>query len=197
MKIRSRIAGAALVACCAFVPAAAHPADLPPLSHSLTMQAPKPAPALKLKDLEGKTLDLAQFKGKVVLVDFWSTSCPPCIEELPNIGALHEANKGKGLEVVSISLDDSREKLDAFLAAFQIPNLLRDLFAEGALSTAFTTTFAKTHEQEGPEPAWQLELVRATVGAVVGGLAFLVLARILRLQEVSAGLAMVARAVRR
>lgn len=46
--------------------------------------------------------------------------------------------------------------LDAFLAAFQIPNLLRDLFAEGALSTAFTTTFTKTLEKEGEPPAWAL-----------------------------------------
>lgn len=43
--------------------------------------------------------------------------------------------------------------LDALVAAFQIPNLLRDLFAEGALSTAFTTTFAKTRSQEGPQQA--------------------------------------------
>lgn len=46
--------------------------------------------------------------------------------------------------------------LDAFLAAFQIPNLLRDLFAEGALSTAFTTTFSKTLEKDGERPAWHL-----------------------------------------
>ena len=69
----------------------------------------------------GGAYTLSERKGKVVLVDFWSTSCPPCIEELPNIGALHEANKGKGLEVVSISLDDSREKLDAFLPAHPMP----------------------------------------------------------------------------
>ncbi len=47
-------------------------------------------------------------------------------------------------------------QLDAFIAAFQIPNLLRDLFAEGALSTAFTTVFAKTEEREGPATAWEL-----------------------------------------
>ncbi|HEY8965157.1 MAG TPA: murein biosynthesis integral membrane protein MurJ [Candidatus Methylacidiphilales bacterium] len=46
--------------------------------------------------------------------------------------------------------------LDAYLAAFQIPNLLRDLFAEGALSTAFTTLFTRTWEKEGPPPAWLL-----------------------------------------
>jgi putative peptidoglycan lipid II flippase len=47
-------------------------------------------------------------------------------------------------------------ELDAFIAAFQIPNLLRDLFAEGALSTAFTTIFAKTEEREGEATAWDL-----------------------------------------
>jgi putative peptidoglycan lipid II flippase len=45
---------------------------------------------------------------------------------------------------------------DAFPAAFQIPNLLRDLFAEGALSTAFTAVFTKMHEREGDQPAWRL-----------------------------------------
>ena len=45
---------------------------------------------------------------------------------------------------------------DAFFAAFRIPNLLRDLFAEGALSTAFTTTFTKTWEKEGSASAWDL-----------------------------------------
>jgi putative peptidoglycan lipid II flippase len=64
--------------------------------------------------------------------------------------------------------------LDAFLAAFQIPNLLRDLFAEGALSTAFTTVFAKTREQDGDEPAWRLAaLLMSTVVVVLGGLCLL------------------------
>jgi putative peptidoglycan lipid II flippase len=48
---------------------------------------------------------------------------------------------------------------DVFVAAFRIPNLLRDLFAEGALSTAFTTTFTKTWTKEGPEASWRLAQV--------------------------------------
>lgn len=59
-------------------------------------------------------------------------------------------------ELVLAAMFGAGKYLDAFLAAFQIPNLLRDLFAEGALSTAFTTVFAKTNEKEGPEPAWRL-----------------------------------------
>jgi len=58
---------------------------------------------------------------------------------------------------------------DAFVAAFRIPNLLRDLFAEGALSTAFTTTFTKTWEKEGPQSAWHLaRLVLSTLTFVLG-----------------------------
>jgi putative peptidoglycan lipid II flippase len=53
---------------------------------------------------------------------------------------------------------------DVFIAAFRIPNLLRDLFAEGALSTAFTTTFTKTWAKEGPDASWRLaQLVLSTL----------------------------------
>jgi len=58
---------------------------------------------------------------------------------------------------------------DAFIAAFRIPNLLRDLFAEGALSTAFTTTFTKTWEKEGAESAWHLaRLVLSALTLILG-----------------------------
>jgi len=61
--------------------------------------------------------------------------------------------------------------LDAFLAAFQIPNLLRDLFAEGALSTAFTTRFTKTLEKEGEPPAWHLaSLLFSAMILLMGGI---------------------------
>jgi putative peptidoglycan lipid II flippase len=58
---------------------------------------------------------------------------------------------------------------DAFIAAFRIPNLLRDLFAEGALSTAFTTTFTKTWEKEGAASAWDLaRLVLSSLTFILG-----------------------------
>jgi putative peptidoglycan lipid II flippase len=63
---------------------------------------------------------------------------------------------------------------DAFIAAFRIPNLLRDLFAEGALSTAFTTTFTKTWEKEGAESAWHLaRLVLSSLILVLGAICVL------------------------
>jgi putative peptidoglycan lipid II flippase len=60
--------------------------------------------------------------------------------------------------------------MDAFTAAFRIPNLLRDLFAEGALSTAFVTTFSKTIARGGDADAWRLANKVATLAAVVLGL---------------------------
>src|SRR5476649_2742696 len=58
---------------------------------------------------------------------------------------------------------------DVFFAAFRIPNLLRDLFAEGALSTAFTTTFTKTWTKEGPEASWRLaQIVLSTLILILG-----------------------------
>jgi len=114
MKIHNHIFSAALAACCAFVPAAARAADLPPLSHSLTMQAPKPAPALKLKDLHGRTLDLAQFKGKVVLINFWATWCPPCRREMPSMERLSQAFKGKPFVVLAVDVGEDPDTIESF-----------------------------------------------------------------------------------
>ncbi len=72
-------------------------------------------PAFEEKDLEGKTLTLAQYRGKVVLVDFWATWCGPCVNELPNVIAAYEKYRAKGFEIVGISLDQDKEKLTSFL----------------------------------------------------------------------------------
>src|SRR6202451_2760725 len=70
-------------------------------------------------------------------------------------------------EQVCAALFGGGGAMDAFTAAFRIPNLLRDLFAEGALSTAFVTTFSKTIARGGPEAAWRLANKVATLTIVV------------------------------
>src|SRR5436305_746552 len=69
-------------------------------------------------------------------------------------------------EQIFAGLFGAGRNLDAFLMAFRLPNLLRDLFAEGALSTAFITTFSRKIATEGDESAWRLGNKVATLTAV-------------------------------
>jgi putative peptidoglycan lipid II flippase len=76
---------------------------------------------------------------------------------------------GLARELIFAALFGGGRALDAFTVAFRIPNLLRDLFAEGALSTAFVTTFSKTIARGGDEAAWRLANKVATMTALVLG----------------------------
>jgi peroxiredoxin len=71
--------------------------------------------------LDGKELDWSAYRGKVVLVDFWATWCPPCLKELPNIRKMYETYHKRGFEVVAISLDHSRPPLTRFLDREKLP----------------------------------------------------------------------------
>src|SRR2546425_5757132 len=76
-------------------------------------------------------------------------------------------------QVFAVFFGAGRE-LDAFITAFRIPNLLRDLFAEGALSSAFVTTFTQQLERHGERTAWRLaSVVMNTLALVVGALCVL------------------------
>jgi thiol-disulfide isomerase/thioredoxin len=73
------------------------------------------------KLLSGEKLDMANYKGKVVLVDFWATWCPPCVGEVPNVLKNYERYHDKGFEVIGISLDHKREDLENFIKEKKIP----------------------------------------------------------------------------
>jgi thiol-disulfide isomerase/thioredoxin/tetratricopeptide (TPR) repeat protein len=73
---------------------------------SLAKLVGKPAPELKLKDLGGKTVSLADFKGKTVLIDFWATWCAPCRKEMPAFEKLHREFAGKDVVVLTVDADE-------------------------------------------------------------------------------------------
>ncbi|HLK24285.1 MAG TPA: murein biosynthesis integral membrane protein MurJ, partial [Caulobacteraceae bacterium] len=84
---------------------------------------------------------------------------------------------GLGRELVFPAMFGGGAVLDAYYAAFQIPNLFRDSFAEGSLSTAFTALFTRTWDREGPPPAWQLaNLTLSAMVFVIGVVSVLAIA---------------------
>ena len=68
------------------------------------------APAFRAKTIDGKTVNFpADYKGKVVLLDFWATWCGPCRNELPKVAAAYQEFHAKGFDIVSVSLDMPRQ----------------------------------------------------------------------------------------
>jgi thiol-disulfide isomerase/thioredoxin len=71
-------------------------------------------PDFSEKDMTGKPLSIANYKGKVVLLDFWATWCGPCVVSVPKIIATYKKFHGKGFEIVGISLDRDKDSLVTF-----------------------------------------------------------------------------------
>jgi peroxiredoxin len=65
-----------------------------------------PAPGFHLPDIQGKSVSLADFRGKVVILDFWATWCPPCRREIPDFIELQSEYGSKGLQIVGVALDE-------------------------------------------------------------------------------------------
>jgi peroxiredoxin len=100
---------------------------------------------ITLKDMNGQDVRLADYKGKVVLLNFWATWCGPCRVEIPELVDLVEAHKSKGFEVIGVSIDDTPEQLRAFAEEMKMnyPSLLMRDELEGSFGEmwALPTTF--------------------------------------------------------
>jgi thiol-disulfide isomerase/thioredoxin len=73
------------------------------------------APQIKFKAIDSNEVDLSKLKGKVVLVDFWATWCPPCLEELPNVLETYKKYHDKGFEIIGISFDKDIDTVKKFV----------------------------------------------------------------------------------
>jgi len=73
-----------------------------------TALAGQKAPEFTLKDMNGKTVSLSDYRGKVVLLTFWATWCTPCKAEMPHLQRMYKNLKSDGLVVVGISIDDAK-----------------------------------------------------------------------------------------
>ncbi|HEX4859547.1 MAG TPA: redoxin domain-containing protein [Usitatibacteraceae bacterium] len=84
-------------------------------------------PPLMLKDIDGKPRSLAQFRGKVIVMNFWATWCEPCITEMPSLAELRKRHAGKPLEVIGVNLAEGEPRIRAFMnkTGIDFP-LLRD-----------------------------------------------------------------------
>ena len=90
------------------------------VSSASALDAGAKMPEIGLKDLSGKTVDLASLAGKVVIVDFWATWCAPCKEELPELEKFHKKYGAKGLVIVGVSVDKEAGGLKPFLDKLKI-----------------------------------------------------------------------------
>ncbi len=105
-----------------------------------------PAPAWSMTATDGSALSSTNLAGRVLVVNFWATWCPPCVREIPDLAALHRAHVAEGLTVVGASVDEGGvEGVRKFVERNQIPypvgmagpNLVEAFAANGPIPTTF------------------------------------------------------------
>ncbi len=118
---RTFLALVSLVAIVAAVTGCSRPQEA---AHQASASPGAAAPDFRLQDVGGATVHLSGLRGKVVVLEFWATWCPPCRAAVPELADLHRRFSGRGVAVLGISVDSGNnlsEKLAAFSSAHVIP----------------------------------------------------------------------------
>ena len=93
----------------------------------IDVAAGKLAPEFKLRNLKGEKVSLKDYRGKLVLINFWATWCVPCVAEMPSLERLYKKYKDKGFEILAISGDVDTEVLVNFVNSEKLTfQILRD-----------------------------------------------------------------------
>lgn len=74
-----------------------------------------PAPDFEGKTIRGKDLKLSDYHGKVILIDFWASWCPPCREEMPLLIKFYKAHKDSDFEMIAVNIDNDKDNMQHFL----------------------------------------------------------------------------------
>jgi peroxiredoxin len=98
------------------------------------------APDFAFADLTGARRKLSEFKGKVVLIDFWGTWCAPCVAALPKLHDAYDEFHARGFEILGVDASDKREKLDAFLKDRKVTWMQTMEEDDGPIATLFRVT---------------------------------------------------------
>jgi thiol-disulfide isomerase/thioredoxin len=127
MKV-NRLVLVAFLALAAVGALGAEPSGQPPLAGEMrkfnVLPTPRPAPEIGFTDLQGTPLQLADFRGKLVLVNLWATWCGPCVEEMPSLDRLQASLKGRDFVVLALSSDRGGARVvEPFLKDHGIANL--------------------------------------------------------------------------
>lgn len=115
-------------------------------------QDPRPVPAVVLRDLNGRTVRLTDFKGQVILLNFWATWCPPCRAEIPELIKWQQEYGPKGLQIIGVTYPPTnRRKVRKFLRASKItyPVLLGDKKTRALFDSGETLPFSVVIDREG------------------------------------------------
>ena len=98
----------------------------------------KPAPDFTVQDSD-RRVSLSQLRGKIVVLNFWATWCPPCVDEMPSLVEMQKKMRDKGVTVLAVSVDDDRTAYNKFLQDHKIDLLtVRD---DGKKSSILYGTF--------------------------------------------------------
>jgi peroxiredoxin len=96
------------------------------------------APRFTLLNLKGEKVDSADFRGKVILLNFWATWCSPCRQEIPGLNDLYHQYKGEGLAVIGIALDrGGAEEMQKFVEKFRVDYI--NVMGDEAVVKAFSS----------------------------------------------------------
>lgn len=120
MSFRRALArGCAMIALCLTVPLAAGAAEIP--GKGLTpAQQPMPAPDFELPDMDGALHKLSDFRGKVVVLNFWATWCPPCRYEMPAMQRAWEQVRDEDIVFLAVDVGEDADTVFMFLADYPV-----------------------------------------------------------------------------